>query len=31
MAEIPFIKKLGIEKFLPAIYLWTGYQSGKIR
>ena len=31
MAEIPFIKKLGVEKFLPAIYLWTGYQSGKIR
>ena len=31
MAEIPFIKKFGIEKLLPAIYLWTGYQSGKIR
>lgn len=31
MAKFTIVHKLGIEKFLPLIYSWTGYQSGKIR
>lgn len=29
IAKFPFIHNLGIEKFLPFVYLWTGYQSGR--
>ena len=31
MANFPLIGKLGIEKLLPLFYMWTGYESGKIR
>lgn len=31
MAKFPLIGKLGIEKFLPLFYMWTGYESGKMR
>lgn len=31
IAKFPLIKKLGVEKFLPLVYLWTGYQSGKMQ
>lgn len=31
MAKFPFIGKLGVEKFLPLFYMWTGYESGKMR
>lgn len=31
MAKFPFVGKLGVEKFLPLFYMWTGYESGKMR
>ncbi len=31
MAKMPLINKLGIEKFLPLPYIWTGYESGRTR
>lgn len=31
MAKIPLINKLGIEKFLPLPYIWTGYEAGRTR
>ncbi len=31
MAKFPLIGKLGIEKFLPLFYMWTGYESGTMR
>ena len=31
MAKFPLIGKLGLEKFLPLFYMWTGYESGKMR
>lgn len=31
MAKFPLIGKLGVEKFLPLFYMWTGYESGKMR
>ncbi len=31
MAKFPLIGKLGIEKLLPLFYMFTGYESGKMR
>ncbi len=31
IGRFPFVHKLGIDKFLPLVYLWTGYQSGKMQ
>ncbi len=31
MAKFPIIGKLGIEKFLPLFYMWTGYEAGRMR
>ena len=30
-SKVPFVNKIPIEKLMPLIYTFTGYQSGKIK